>query len=393
LLHPDVVTMDIQMPGMNGLETLQHIMTQMPTPVVMLSSYSKEGAELTFQALELGAVDFIAKPHPVFSTRIEEIRDQILEKLRTAGRVQVRRLAPEPSLRTERLLKTAGPKPKQPHCVNAVTIGVSAGGPKALIEIIPTLPPDVPAAFLVAQHMPPGYTKALADRLNSLSQIEVKEAKAGDEILHGMVLIAEGGHDLTVAKKGHAYFAALNRDEGASCYRPSIDKMMASTAEHFRERAIGVIMTGMCSDGVLGVRAIKEKQGRVIAQDEETSAVYGMNKLAVQSGVVDRVVPLSRIVPTVIDMLEGLQPERASRPPGPSSGGNLDPEKTGGDEKKRGPRDHQRGKSVEPIPEEAPGPPEAEIRLKKKTGINNNPIPDFRRTPKHHGGILRMEEN
>jgi two-component system chemotaxis response regulator CheB len=151
--------------------------------------------------------------------------------------------------------------------------------------------------------------------------VDVKEAEAGDEILHGTVLIAEGGHDLTVAKNGHSYFADLNRNGGISRFRPSIDRMMASTAEHFRERAIGVIMTGMCSDGVRGVREIKEKQGRVIAQDEETSAVYGMNKLAVQSGVVDQVVPLCRIVPTVMEMLEEFQEEgilNTVRTPGPA---------------------------------------------------------------------------
>ena len=313
LLRPDVITMDIQMPGMDGLETLRRIMAQMPTPVVMLSSYSKEGAELTFQALELGAVDFITKPHPVFSTRIEEIRDQILDKLKTARRIKVKRLTPEPSVRIGRPNKTAAPKLRRPHCVNVVSIGVSAGGPKALMEIIPTLPADIPAAFLIAQHMPPGYTRALAERLNSLSNVQVKEAEAGDEILHGTVMIAEGGHDLTVAKNGRSYVADLNRDGGACKFRPSIDRMMVSAAEHFRERAIGVIMTGMCSDGVQGVRAIKEKRGRVIAQDEETSAVYGMNKLAVQSGVVDRVVPLNGIVPTVREMLEGFQREGESQ--------------------------------------------------------------------------------
>ncbi len=308
-LRPDVITMDIEMPGMNGLETLRRIMTQMPTPVVMLSSYSKEGAEQTFQSLDLGAVDFIAKPHPLFSRSIENIEDQILEKLRTASQTQVKRLDPDtfgsdqPSRTKTHNTRTKKPRSKTQHCMNIVSIGVSAGGPKALKEIIPTLPANIQAAFLIVQHMPPGFTSALADRLNNLSQVEVKEARTGDEILYGTVLIAKGDRQLTVANKGHSYFADLSLNGRIFRFKPSIDMMMMSVAEHFREKAIGVIMTGMCSDGVEGVRAIKEKQGRVIAQDEETSAVYGMNKLAVQSGTVDRVVPLYKIVPTIMEML------------------------------------------------------------------------------------------
>jgi two-component system, chemotaxis family, protein-glutamate methylesterase/glutaminase len=309
LIKPDVITLDIQMPGMDGLETLRRIMDQMPTPVVMLSSYSKEGAEQTFQALDLGAVDFIAKPHPVFTSRIEDIREQIFEKIRTASRTPVRRPDPDgignvPQARAEkRRPKTSRPETGQPACVNLVSIGASAGGPKALMEIVPTLPRDIRAAFIIAQHMPPGFTGALAERLDSVSEIRVKEAKTGDAISHGTALIAEGGRNLTLRNAGKTYFVDVDRNVRNSRYRPSIDLMMTSAAEHFRERAIGVIMTGMCSDGVQGVRAIKDKNGRVIAQDETTSAVYGMNRLAVQSGAVDRVVPLDQIVPTIREML------------------------------------------------------------------------------------------
>jgi two-component system chemotaxis response regulator CheB len=310
LLHPDVITLDIQMPGMDGLETLKRIMTQMPTPVVMLSSYSKEGAEQTFQALDLGAVDFIAKPHPVFTSRIEDVRDQIFEKIRIASRTPVMRSDPDgiendsPARVEKRRPKVLKLKAGRPACVNVVSIGVSAGGPKALMEIVPTLPQNIQAAFVIAQHMPPGFTGALAERLDSLSKIRVKEAKTGDLLSHGTALIAEGGRNLTVSNAGQDYYANVDRNVRISRFRPSIDQMMTSAAEHFRERTIGVIMTGMCSDGVEGVRAIKEKNGRVIAQDETTSAVYGMNRLAVQSGAVDRVVPLDRIVPTIREMLE-----------------------------------------------------------------------------------------
>ncbi len=188
--------------------------------------------------------------------------------------------------------------------MNVVSIGVSAGGPKALMEIVPTLPGNIQAAFVIAQHMPPGFTGAMAERLDSLSGIRVKEAKTGDPLSHGTALIAEGGRNLEVKSSGRTFFVEVDRNDLDSRFRPSIDLMMTSAAEHFRERTIGVIMTGMCSDGVEGVRAIKGKNGRVIAQDETTSAVYGMNRRAVQSGAVDRVVPLNRIVPTICEMLE-----------------------------------------------------------------------------------------
>jgi len=259
--------------------------------------------------LDLGAVDFIAKPHPVFSSHIEDIRDQILEKLKMASRIPVKRLASDGienqhSHQAEKTHhKISKQRTKRSRCINVVSIGVSAGGPKALKEIIPTLPANIPASFLIVQHMPPGFTGALAERLNHLSQVEVKEARTGDPISNGTVLIARGGHHLTVTHDGNGFAADLNWNCRTARFKPSIDVMMASAAEHFREKTIGVIMTGMCSDGVKGVRAIKEKQGQIIAQDKETSAVYGMNRLAVQAGVVDRVVPLHRIVPTIMEML------------------------------------------------------------------------------------------
>jgi two-component system chemotaxis response regulator CheB len=301
-LHPDVITMDIEMPEMNGLEALAIIMDQMPTPVIIMSAHSKPDAGLTIRALELGAFDFVTKPHPIFSRKIVEISDEITMKLRTASLGDVKRnriVHYQPSDENHQKWK----KPYLPAhrtCKRIISIGVSTGGPTALKTISQALPHDIDAAILIVQHMPVGFTKALADRLNEVSRVEVKEAEDGDPIVPGRVFLARGGYHLCVEKNSHHHFLRLNRRKHVSFFRPSIDVLMQSTAEHFTENNIGVIMTGMSADGVEGVRAIKRNRGIVIAQDEETSAIFGMNKLAIQSGMVDHIVPLERIVPTLL---------------------------------------------------------------------------------------------
>lgn len=307
--NPDVITMDIEMPEMNGLAALSRIMAEMPTPVIILSAHSKEGADLTITALELGAVDFITKPHPIFSRTIEDIKKEIYIKLRTASLIRVKKIDPieidaKSTKHYERKHRISS---QQPHdtrsCENIISMGVSTGGPKALSTIIPTIPPDINATFLIVQHMPIGFTEALADRLNTLSRIEVKEAKNGEMLGPGKVFIARGDFHLIVEKNDRTFFTRLSRNGYDSSFRPSIDVLMKSTADHFRDKNIGVIMSGMCADGVEGVRDIKRNGGTVIAQDEETSTIFGMNKIAIQLGCVDHIVPLNKIVPTILDQL------------------------------------------------------------------------------------------
>lgn len=301
-LKPDVITLDFEMPEMDGLETLRRIMTEMPTPVIMLSSYSLEGADLTFQALDLGAVDFIAKPHRIFSRSIEDIEHHILDKIRTASQVHVTKLdKSQPSLVIPVYEKKEKFSTKVNPCDFIISIGISTGGPQALKEILPTIPPDINACFLIVQHMPPGFTKALADRLNDISAIDIKEAEEGDLLMGGKVFIAKGDHHLIVRGEHHGWITGLSQNGHVSSFRPSIDVLMQSTATHFEDRNIGVIMTGMCADGVKGVQCIKQKKGHVIAQDEKSSVIFGMNKLAIQAGHVHDVLPLSQIIPKILE--------------------------------------------------------------------------------------------
>jgi two-component system chemotaxis response regulator CheB len=307
--NPDVITMDIEMPEMNGLDCLAFIMKEMPTPVIMISAHTKEEAESTITALELGAVDFIPKPHPTLPETIEEIKKEIYTKIRTASLIKVKKIDPqiidamfEKARSHKHHDHSSGTHHTQP-CENVISIGVSTGGPKALSIMIPAIPPDINASILIVQHMPIGFTKALAKRLDEISKIEVKEAEEGDLLVSGKVFIARGDHHLTVRRHNHTYFTSLNQNGHVSSFRPSIDVLMQSTARYFQNKNIGVIMSGMCHDGVEGVRTIKENKGIVIAQDEATSAIFGMNQIAIQLGFTDHVVALDKIVPTILNQL------------------------------------------------------------------------------------------
>lgn len=307
--NPDVITMDIEMPEMDGLSCLVHIMKEMPTPVIIISAHTQEEAELAITALELGAVDFIPKPHPALPETIEEIKKEIYTKIRTASLIEIKKIDPQT---IDAMFEKAQSHKRRGHslpskhtlpCEKVISIGVSTGGPKALSTIIPTIPPDINASILIVQHMPPGFTKALAKHLNRISKIEVKEAEEGDALVSGKVFIARGDHHLTVKRHKHTYLASLNQNGHVSSFRPSIDVLMQSTARYFQNKNIGVIMSGMCHDGVEGVRHIKNNHGTVIAQDESTSAIFGMNQIAIQLGLADHVVALDKIVPTILNQL------------------------------------------------------------------------------------------
>lgn len=303
-LSPDVVTMDVEMPVMDGLTALDMIMKQFPRPVVMLSSLTNEGAEATLKALELGAVDFITKPVNVFKVNTEDIRIQLIEKIKIASKVNVRekylfRSFPK-RLEKKSIWKTSASPEENKLIKKIVAIGTSTGGPKALQEIIPYLPKNIPASILIVQHMPPGFTKSLAERLNNISEINVKEAEDNEALLAGWAYIAPGDYHLELKKESNVLKIKLTKAKPVSGHRPSVDVMMNSLAQlNLGNKLISVIMTGMGSDGAEGMKNIKLSNGYTIAQDESTCVVYGMPKSAISLGCIDKVVPLHDIAGTI----------------------------------------------------------------------------------------------
>lgn len=309
-LHkPDIITLDVEMPVMNGIETLKRIMTENPMPVIMISAFTERGADLTFQALDLGAIDFITKPDSILSKQILDIKQEIIMKVKEASELHLKKKDKEEireiEKESEKVIKRKHihREIKLQKCKNIVSIGISTGGPEALKKILPTIPPEINAGILIVQHMPIGFTQAFADRMNSISLIDVKEADTGDVILPGKVLIARGDFHLKVKEEKYAYIANISRENRVSLFRPSIDVLMISTSDNFGENNIGILMTGMGHDGVDGMKRVKESGGKTIAQDKATSVVFGMNKLAIKTGCIDQVLPLNKIVPTILNIL------------------------------------------------------------------------------------------
>lgn len=303
-LRPDVVTMDIDMPVMDGLAALAEIMDRHPTPVVMLSSRTQHGAAETMRSLELGAVDFVCKPSGAISTDIGKLRDMLLGKLRMAAGAK---LLPVAGGAGDGLGVRREAKGSRDHARRVVVIGSSTGGPRALDEIIPKLPADLAAGVLVAQHMPGGFTAAMAERLNARSQLQVREAGRGDPITCGLVLISPGGRHLTVSRQ---HRARISDDEPVWGVRPAADLLLRSAAEVFGADSVGVVLTGMGRDGAEGVRAVREAGGQTMAQDEATSVIYGMPKVALEEGGAEMSVPLPQIAERIVEMV-GAQAGRA----------------------------------------------------------------------------------
>ena len=297
-LKPDLITMDVEMPIMDGLTALEMIMKDTPTPVVMISSLTKDGAATTMYALELGAVDFVAKSAGVISS-IADIGKEILAK----GRVAVGAKVPKFYGKTVKAPAMNNPLFKcttEANDERIVAIGTSTGGPRALQEIIPKFPGNLPCGVVIVQHMPPGFTKSLSERLNSLSSLTVKEAEHNDVIRPGLVLIAPGDYHMTIEREGNKKIIKLNQDLPIGGHRPAVDPMMESVARVYGQRAVGVILTGMGRDGAKGVQAIKQQQGFTIAEDQSTAVVFGMPKAAIELGVVDKIAPLSTIAAEIV---------------------------------------------------------------------------------------------
>jgi two-component system, chemotaxis family, protein-glutamate methylesterase/glutaminase len=295
--QPDVITLDIEMPRLEGLQTLGYIMSECPTPVVMLSAYTESGGVTTMKALEYGAVDFVCKPSGPISLDLDKVQQELTAKVRTASQVDVRRLS---FVDIERLVKGPALPLAAPTEHQAVVIATSTGGPRALYEIIPNLPADLPAPVLVVQHMSQGFTKSLADRMNEACALNVKEAEDGEEIKVGCVYIAPGNYHMAVAREGGRECIRLNQEPPRHSVRPSADVTLETAARVYGPNCLGVVLTGMGHDGAAGAKAVKDAGGRVLVQDEPTSVVFGMPKSAIDLGAADEILPLNEIAGQIV---------------------------------------------------------------------------------------------
>jgi two-component system chemotaxis response regulator CheB len=301
--QPDVITMDMEMPGMGGLEAIGAIMKRRPTPVVMLSAHARRGAELTLQALEVGAVDFILKPSGSLSGGLEAVARELVEKIRSSSGIDLQSLK-ESRLAGPDMPPAAPPaqalRPAGRQNYELVAIGTSTGGPVALKTVLSGLSGHFPLPIVVVQHMPPVFTRAFAERLDASSALQVKEAEHGDRLLPGRVLIAPGDQHMTVRRDGGKPQVLLNRREAVCGHRPSVDVLMQSVAREYGEAAIGVIMTGMGRDGAKGIHELHGKGGFVMAQDKESSVIFGMNREVIIGGDADSVLPVNRIAESLL---------------------------------------------------------------------------------------------
>jgi len=302
-LHPDVITMDINMPVMDGLQATEHIMTRNPRPILVVSSESREGAHGTLRALELGAVDFVAKPSAAIDLDMGTVRDELLKKIRMASKVRVVRTASrtkvsmDPAGTGKTLIQPAPQLPSLPT-VDAtdkfpvVVVAASTGGPATVMQILPRLPKDFPAAILLVQHMPAAFTSQYGQQLAERAKMKVKEATHQETIQPGTIYVCPGSHHLRISPAGR-----IQLDDGPriSGYRPCADLTMESVSLYAGPMAVGVVLTGMGGDASLGVRAIKKGGGYVIAQDEATSTIFGMPAEAIKTGAVDKVLPAEEV--------------------------------------------------------------------------------------------------
>jgi two-component system chemotaxis response regulator CheB len=298
---PDVITLDIEMPKMDGLTFLQKIMSQHPIPVVICSSLAEQGAQSALRALDYGAVEIIAKPRVGTKQFLLESREMVCESVKAAAKVRVCKQtagAVEPKLTADAILpRMRGAMLETTEKV--VVIGASTGGTEALRSLLEVMPPDAPG-MVVVQHMPEVFTRAFANRLDGLCQISVKEAEANDTVLRGRALIAPGNHHLLLKRSGARYYVDIKDGPLVSRHRPAVDVLFRSAARYAGRNAVGVILTGMGDDGARGMLEMKEAGAATIAQDEATSVVWGMPNEAIKRGAVDLVLPLGSIAASIL---------------------------------------------------------------------------------------------
>jgi len=311
LLRPDLITMDVEMPRMDGLAALQQIMKSDPTPVMMISSITTAGAEATLEALELGAVDFIPKQMSFVSLDIVRIKDELLAKIKDIARrkhllmaqyrhrqyARTGKRVDSPAMTSATPTAQGAPPAvrRRNHSIGIVAVGSSTGGPPALSTLLTRLPGKLPVGVVIAQHMPPQFTKSLAERLDSICQLIVREAVDGEKVLPGLVLIAPGGQNMTVKRRGGDAIVAVSPEPVSTLYKPCVDVLMNSVADSFGGSTLGVILTGMGNNGVQGVRHVKDKGGVVVAQSEQTCVVYGMPRAVIEAGLADHIAAIDDI--------------------------------------------------------------------------------------------------
>ncbi len=316
---PDVVTLDIEMPRMDGLTALRHIMMEMPRPVLMVSSLTTEGAEATLKAMELGAVDFIPKQLSKVSLDIVKIETNLIAKVKAVAsrknllsrpRTALARQAvsiPAPAAPSATPASAAAPRaavaPSGAVKRDVVAIGVSTGGPPAVQKILSALPADFPASIVIAQHMPQAFTGPFAKRLDGLCKISVKEAENGDRLKPGCAYIAPGGQHLMLKQAVSRVDLIVTPEPASALYKPSANVLITSAADAVGRRTLGVILTGMGSDGMEGIRALKQKGGRALAQSDATCVVYGMPKAVVDAGLSDEIVDIDDMAQAIVNNL------------------------------------------------------------------------------------------
>jgi two-component system, chemotaxis family, protein-glutamate methylesterase/glutaminase len=301
-LNPDVITLDVEMPRMDGIDFLSKLMRLRPMPVVMVSTLTERGAEVTLKALELGAIDFVAKPKIGVADGLKQLADEITEKIRTASKARVSKPhAPAPAA-------SGAPVKAAPQSIGRLSteklifIGASTGGTEATKEVLMNLPPDSPGV-VITQHMPPGFTKSYANRLDGLCKIRVKEAVDGERVLPGHAYIAPGGFHLSVERSGANYIARVTDGEPVNRHKPSVEVLFESAARVVGPNALGIMLTGMGADGAKAMRTMKDAGSYNVCQDEATCVVFGMPREAIAHGAANEVLPLQKIATHVIDRL------------------------------------------------------------------------------------------
>ena len=306
-LNPDVITLDVEMPRMDGLEFLSRLMRLRPMPVVMVSTLTEQGAEITLRALEMGAIDFVAKPRIGVSSGLNELAGDIVDKIRVAASAHVKRLA-APAAAGSPAAGSQGqaeaPRAPLPRMSTEkiICIGASTGGTEAIREVLVPMPADAPA-IVITQHMPPGFTTSFANRLNTLCRIRVQEARDGERILPGHAYIAPGGRHFRIDRSGSNYVAVVEDTEPVNRHRPSVEVLFKSAARVLGPNALGIMLTGMGADGAQAMREMKDAGSYNYVQDEASCVVFGMPRMAIQHGAAHEVLPLSQITNAVLARL------------------------------------------------------------------------------------------
>ena len=297
-LRPDVVTLDIEMPIMNGIEALKQIMSKYRLPVIMFSALTKEGADITMEALNIGASDFITKDFSNVSLNISTRENELINKVKSVAKNKITLLLKRFELDRKPVAFNTDKSTRH----KMLAIGASTGGPPALQNILTRFPKDFPVPVVIAQHMPKLFTQSFAQRLNAASQIEVKEAENGETLRSGTALVAPGDTHISLKRRGNDVTIEFVNDT-KYIYRPSVDLLMSAAANMYGPQTVGLILTGMGNDGLAGVKEIKSRNGYIIAQDEETSVVYGMPKAVVNANMADAVLPIDKIPEEIIKIL------------------------------------------------------------------------------------------